>query len=67
MAPPADDTDAAMWPPGITADDAPALDALAAAGWGEGDGADHGVPADLVELHQLREWQAALDAAGGAA
>lgn len=37
---------------------------LAEAGVGEGDfGDDHGVPADLVELHEILEWQAAEQAA----
>lgn len=36
------------------------LRALADAGIGEGDfDDDHGVPADLVELHEVLEWQAA--------
>lgn len=53
------------WPPEITADDAPALDALAAAGWGEGDdGADHHVPADLLELFEVLEWQTAVEGQG---
>lgn len=48
------------WPDHITADDATALDALAAAGVGEGDfGEDHHVPPDLLELHEVLEWEAA--------
>ena len=39
--------------------------ALAAAGWGEGDGQDHHVPPDLLELHEVLEWQAAVAAAEG--
>lgn len=40
-----------MWPPGITADDAQALDELAAAGIGEGDfGESHDVPPELTDL-----------------
>lgn len=52
------------WPETITADDAPALDALAEAGWGEGDGDDPHVPPDLLELHEVLEWQAAVEAQG---
>ncbi len=53
------------WPPGITEADKQALDALAAAGVGEGDfDGDHAVPAELVELHEILEWQAAVDAEG---
>ncbi len=49
----------------ITAEDGPVLDELAAAGIGEGDfGHDHAVPADLLELYEVREWQAAVE--GGA-
>jgi hypothetical protein len=53
-----------IWPDHITDADTPALDALAAAGIGEGDfdGHDHGVPADLVELHEVIEWQRAVEA-----
>lgn len=41
------------------------LRALAAAGIGEGDfDDDHSVPADLVELHEILEWQAATGDAG---
>lgn len=48
-------------PPGFEDVDAAALDELARAGIGEGDfdGDDHGVPADLVELHEILEWQRA--------
>lgn len=50
-----------IWPDSISSDDAAALDALAAAGIGEGDfdGDEHGVPADLVELYEVLEWQRA--------
>lgn len=48
--------DEALWPPGITAADGPVLDQLAAAGIGEGDFTDdHGVPAEMVELHEAIE------------
>lgn len=60
--------DDVSWPEGITEADKPALDALAAAGVHEGelDPADaHDVPADLVELYEVMEWQAAADAEGG--
>jgi hypothetical protein len=62
MAPSPDDG-AASWPPGITEDDAPALDDLAAAGIGEGDlaGDEAGVPTDLVELYEVLEWQRACE------
>lgn len=50
-----------IWPPGITAEDAPALEQLAAAGIGEGDfDGDHVVPPHLVELYEAIEWQAAV-------
>jgi hypothetical protein len=47
--------------------DPAALDALAAAGIGEGDfdGDEHGVPADLVELYEVLEWQRAVAEGGG--
>lgn len=50
-----------IWPDNTGPADAPALDALAAAGVGEGDfdGDQHGVPADLVELYEVLEWQRA--------
>lgn len=39
-----------------------ALKKLAEAGIGEGDfDDDHSVPADLVELHEILEWEAAVD------
>ncbi len=52
-----------IWPQHVTAADAPALDELAAAGIGEGDfdGHDHGVPAELVELHEVLGWQRAVE------
>ena len=31
-----------------------------------GDLEDHAVPLDLLELHEVIEWQAAVDAEGGA-
>lgn len=43
-----------------------ALDELAAAGWGEGDTDDHHVPPGLVELHEILDWQAAVERAEGA-
>jgi hypothetical protein len=43
------------------------LSELAAAGIGEGDfGESPEVPVDLVELSEVLEWQAAVDADGGA-
>lgn len=51
-------------PPGVTAEDAPTLDAFAVEGIGEGDfGESHEVPADLIELGEVLEWQAATEAA----
>lgn len=38
-------------PPGLTAEDAQALEDLAAAGWGEGDHEDPHIPDGLLELH----------------
>jgi hypothetical protein len=59
-------TDDVQWPPHITIADAPALDELAAAGWGEGDdGAPHEVPLDLLELYEVLEWQRAVAEAEG--
>jgi hypothetical protein len=51
-----------QWPPHITIDDGPALIELAAFGWGEGDGDDPHVPEGLLELHEVLEWQAAVEA-----
>lgn len=53
-----------IWPEGTSSTDAPALDELAAAGIGEGDfnGDEHGVPTDLVELHEVLEWQQTIGA-----
>jgi len=49
------------WPDGITAADAPALDELADAGVSEGDfGGYHDVPAGLLELYEVLEWQRAI-------
>ena len=49
-----------LWPEGITAEDAPALDLLADAEIGEGDfGESHDVPVDLLELYEVLEWQRA--------
>ncbi len=49
-----------MWPDTLTEADGPALVELAVAGVGEGDfDGDHAVPADLLELYEVREWQAA--------
>ena len=53
--------DDVQWPPGITLDDKDALNELHWAGWGEGDsGESHEVPADLLELHEVLEWEAAV-------
>jgi hypothetical protein len=50
-----------LFPPDITADDAAALDELAAAGVGEGDfGEAHWVPVGLVELYEVLEWENAV-------
>jgi hypothetical protein len=56
--------DDVQWPPHITIDDGPALLELAALDWGEGDdGASHEVPADLLELYEVLEWQRAVEEA----
>jgi hypothetical protein len=48
--------------PNVSADDAAALGELAAAGVGEGDfGESHDVPADLVELHEVIEYESAAE------
>jgi hypothetical protein len=50
-----------LWPTWISDEDRPALDALAAAGIGEGDfDGDHEVPADLIELYEVLEWENAV-------
>lgn len=56
-----------MWPEGTSEADTEALRALAAAGVGEGDfeGDEAGVPADLVQLYEVLEWENAVaDRAG---
>lgn len=54
-------TDEVTWPDGITESDVPALEVLAAEGIGEGDfGESHHVPADLLTLHEVLEWEAAV-------
>lgn len=60
------DTDP-QWPAGVTAADAPALDALAGAGVGEGDfdGDQHGVPFEAVEAYEAMEWANAAARAEG--
>jgi hypothetical protein len=46
---------------GITPENASEIEALAAVGIGEGDFDDnHGVPPDLLELHEALEWQRAV-------
>ena len=41
----------------MTEEDVPALQALAAAGWGEGDDEDPHVPGDLLALYEAIEAQ----------
>jgi hypothetical protein len=58
--PPTDDPGSPFGPT-VTPADADALDALADAGIGEGDfGEDHATPADLLELHEVLEWETAV-------
>lgn len=48
--------------PNVSADDAAALDGLAAAGVGDGDfGESHDVHADLVELQEVIEYGSAAE------
>jgi hypothetical protein len=55
------------WPAGVTDADADALDALAAAGVGEGDfdGDLHGVPYEAIEAYEAMEWANAVASAEG--